>query len=186
MAMVLGMSAVTFRGLFEGISVHLVGNAIVIGGMVAIAMTMVTELAAFRASKIRIELSQSSLSAVDDMLCEYAERHSWTEEGKNRLRLVGEEVMLSLLNEEEDDPTEQKRKVVATIRPDGGLAELEIMVASGDAIEGNIENHIAYLGQDQALEEEQELSVRVLGHYASSVQHRKYYGIDIVSCRVEK
>lgn len=185
-SMVLGMSAVTFSGLFEGISVHLVGNAIVIGGMAAIAMTVVTELSGFRARKIRVELSQSSLSAVDDLLCQYADRYSWTEEGKNRLRLVGEEVMLSLLKEEGNLPTDQKRKLVATIRPDSGVAELEIMVASGDAIKGNIENHMAYLGQEQALEEEQELSVRVLRHYASSVHHRKYYGIDIVSCRVER
>ena len=102
------------------------------------------------------------------------------------MRLVGEEVMLSLLNEERDVPADQKRMVVATIRPDSGSAELEIMVASDDAIEGNIENRMAYLGQEQALEEEQELSVRVLRHYASSVRHRKYYGIDIVSCRVER
>ena len=185
-SMVLGMTAVTFGGLFEGISVHLVGNAIVIGGMTAIAMTAVTELSGFRSKKIRIELSQSSLSAVDDLLCQYADRHAWTEEGKNRLRLVGEEVMLSLLNEEKEMAADQKRKVVAKIRPDSGVAELEIMVASGDAIEGNIENHMAYLGQEQAVEEEHELSVRVLRHYASSVHHRKYYGIDIVSCRVER
>ena len=71
-----------------------------------------------------------------------------------------------------DAPVERKRRLVATIRPDGASAELEIVVASDDAIQGNIENRIAYLGQDQALEDEQELSVRILRHYASSVHHR--------------
>ena len=94
--------------------------------------------------------------------------------------------MLSLLNEEDGGPVDQKRSLVATIRPDSGSVELEIVVASDDAIQGNIENRMAYLGQDQALEDEQELSVRILHHYASSVHHRKYYGIDIVSCRVDK
>ena len=93
---------------------------------------------------------------------------------------------MSLLEEERDSPAEQKRSLVATIRPDSGSAELEIVVASDDAIQGNIENRMAYLGQDQALEDEQELSVRILRHYASSVHHRKYYGIDIVSCRVDQ
>ena len=67
--------------------------------------------------------------------------------------------MLSLFNEESDGPVEQKRRLVATIRPDGGSAELEIVVASDDAIQGNIENRMAYLGHDQALEDEQQLSV---------------------------
>ena len=97
-----------------------------------------------------------------------------------------EEVILSLLNEEDEGPAEQKRRLVATIRPDSGSAELEIVVASDDAIQGNIENRMAYLGPDQALDDEQQLSVRILRHYASSVHHRKYYGIDIISCRVDK
>ena len=184
--MVLGLSAGTISGFFEGITTHLVGNAIVIGGMAAVGMTAFTELSGFRAKKLRIDLSESSLPAVDDFLCQFADGHSWTKEGENRLRLVGEEVILSLLKEEKDDSAEQKRRLVATIRPDSGSAELEIVVASDDAIQGNIENRMAYLGQDQALEDEQQLSVRILRHYASSVHHRKYYGLDIISCRVDK
>ena len=185
-SIVLGLSAGTFSGFFEGITIHLVGNTIVIGGMAAIAMTLFTEISGFRASKLRIDLAESSLPDVDDFLCQFADRHSWSDEGKNRLRLVGEEVMLSLVNEETDGPAEQKRRLIATIRPESSSAELEIVVASDDAIQGNIENRMAYLGPDQALEDEQQLSVRILSHYASSVQHRKYYGIDIISCRVDK
>ncbi len=185
-SMVLGLSAGAFSGLFEGIIVHLVGNPIVVGGMAAIGMTVFTELSSFRAKKLRADLSHSSLPAIDDFLCRFADSLSWTEAGKNRLRLVGEEIILSLLNEEDDDAADEKRSIVATIRPDSGSVELEIVVASDDAIQGNIENRMAYLGQDQALEDEQQLSVRILRHYASSVHHRKYYGIDIVSCRVDK
>ncbi len=185
-SMVLGLSAATLSGLFEGVTIHLVGNSIVVGGMAAIVMTTFTELSALRAKKLRIDLSQSSLPAVDGFLCRFADGHNWTEEGKNRLRLVGEEVMLSLLNDENYDTAEQKRKLVATLLPDSGSAELEIVVASDDAIQGNIENRMAYLGQDPALEDEDQLSVRILRHYASSVHHRKYYGLDIISCRVDK
>ena len=185
-SIVLGLSAGILSGFFEGITSLVVGNAIVVGGMAAIVMTVFTELSGLRARKLRVELSQSSLPAVDDFLCQFADGHSWTEEGKGRLRLVGEEVMLSLFNEENGGPAEQKRRLVATIRPDSGSAELEIVVASDDAIQGNIENRMAYLGHEQALEDEQQLSVRILRHYASSVHHRKYYGVDIISCRVDK
>ncbi len=185
-SMVLGLSAVAFRDLFGGTIGHLVGNTIVVGGMAAIMMTIFTELSGFRAKKLRVDLSQSSLPAVDDFLCQFADRHSWPDEGKNRLRLVGEEVMLSLFNEENDGPADRKRRLVATIRPDVGSAEIEIVVASDDATQGNIEDRMAYLGQDQSLEDEGQLSLRILSHYASSVHHRKYYGIDIISCRVDK
>ena len=185
-SMVLGLSAGVLSGFFDGITSHVVGNTIVMGGMTAIVMTAVTELSGFRAKKLRVDLSESSLHAFDDFLRQFADGHSWTEEGKNRLCLVGEEVILSLLNEENDGSVEQKRRLVATIRPDSASAEIEIVVASDDAIQGNIENRIAYLGDGHALEDEQQLSVRILRHYASSVHHRKYYGIDIISCRVDK
>ena len=93
---------------------------------------------------------------------------------------------MSLLKDENGDDGEGERRMVATLRPDSRSAELEIVVASADAIQGNIEDRIAYLGHDQALEDEQQMSVRILRHYASSVHHRKYYGIDIISCRVDK
>ena len=185
-SMVLGLSAGAISGLFEGVTIHLVSNPIVVGGMAAIAMTIFTEVSGFRARKLRVDLSQDSMPAVYDFLGQFADSRSWTEEGKNRLRLVGEEVILSLIQEEDDGPAEQKRRLLATIRPDGGSAELEIVVASDDAIQGNIENRMAYLGQEQALEDEGQLSFRILRHFASSVHHRKYYGIDIISCRVDR
>ena len=195
-SMVLGLSAGIFSGIVEGISSQLVGNTIVIGGIAAIGMTLLTEISSFRTRKLRVDLSHSCLPAIDEFLSQFAERHSWTEEGKNRLRLVGEEVVLSLVEEGGDgpDPGEresgsspvEKRGLVAAIRSDSDSAELEILVASEGSIEGNIENRMAYMGEEQALEDERELSFRILRHYASSVNHRKYYGLDIITCRVEK
>ena len=185
-SMVLGLSTGVFSGLLEGTPSHLVGNTIVVGGMAAMGMTAFTELSSLRAKKLRTDLSESSVPVVDDFLRKFASDHSWTEEGGNRLRLVGEEVILSLLNEEEEGPAGQERRLVATVRPEIGSAEIEIVVASNDAIQGNIENRMAYLEQDQALEDEQQMSVRILRHYASSVHHRKYYGVDIISCRVDR
>ncbi len=183
-SMVLGLSAGIFSGLIEGVTSQLVGNTIVVGGIAAIGMTLFTELSSFHIRKLRVDLSQSSLPAVDDFLGQFADRHSWTEEGKNRLRLVGEEVVLSLLEEEGDETAGQKRRLVATIRPESGSAELEIVVASDDAVQGNIEDRMAYMHEGESLEDGQGTSLRILRHYASSVHHRQYYGIDIISCRV--
>lgn len=193
-SMLSGMSAGAFSELFDGLASHLVDNAIVVGGIAAVGMTVITELSTFRSKKLQTGLSRSCLPSVDDFLCQFADRHSWAEKSKNRLRLVGEEAILSLLEQEDDSPTElddgsptgQKRRLVATIRPKSSSAELEIVVGSNDAIRGNIGDRIAYLSLNQTLEDEHDLSIRILRHYASSVHHRKYYDIDVISCRVDK
>ncbi len=185
-SVVLGLSAGTFSGFVEGITSQLVGNTLFFGGTAALVMTILAEVTSIHARKLRVDLARSSLPAIDDLLSRFADRHSWTEEGKNRLRLVGEEVVLSLLEEENDAATGRTRRLVASIRPDSGSAELEIVVASDDVIQGNIEDRMAYLSEDQGLVDEQELSTRILRHYASSVHHRKYYGIDVVNCRVDR
>ena len=186
-SVVLGLSAGFFSGLIDGISGQLVGNTIVVGGFAAIGMTLVTELWRPRVKKLRVDLSESSLPAVDEFLSQYADRYSWGEISKNRLRLVGEELMLSLMEERSGEQSEQPRRLVTAIRPEGGAAELEFVVAADDAAQGNIENRMAYLDEEQGLlGDEENLSVRLLRQYASSVNHRQYYGIDIISCRVEK
>ena len=190
-SMVLGLSAGIFSGLAEGITSQLVGNTIVVGGIAAIGMTLFNELLNLRVRKLRVDLSETSLPALDDFLRQFADRYSWTDRGSNRLRLVGEEVTLSLLEEERDlsDPGEgDKRSMVITIRPETRSAELEIVVASDDSVHGNIENRMAYMDEKQVMSDEQgisEMSIRILRQYASSVHHRQYYGIDIISCRVD-
>ena len=183
-SMVLGLSAGIFSGLTEGITSQLVGNTIVVGGLAAIGMTLLNELPSFRIKRLQVDLSEASLPAVDNFLSQFADSHSWTEKGKARLRLVGEEVLLSLLEEENDGQAEQKRRLVATIRPESSSAELEIVVASDDAVQGNIESRMMYLDEGQALEDDQGMSIRILRQYASSVHHRQYYGVDIITCRV--
>ena len=186
-AVVSGLSAGFFSGIIEGISGQLVGNTIVVGGFAAISMTIVSEIWRPRMRKLRVELSQSSLTPVDEFLSQFADRHSWSEASKNRLRLVGEELMLSLMAEESSTEAGQNRRLVAAIRHENGAAELEFVIATDDATKGNIENRMAYLDVEQALlAGEDDLSVRLLRQYASSVSHRQYYGIDIVSCRVEQ
>lgn len=185
-SMVLGLSAGAVAGLFGGAVALLAGNPICLGGAAAIVLTAVSELSGFRARKLRVDFSPAALPAVDSLILEFADRHAWTEEATGRLRLVGEEAALSLLDEEIEGAADLERTLVASIRRDGGAAELELVVVSDDAIEGNIEERIAYLGEAQALEDERQLSVRILRHYASSVHHRKYYGMDIVSCRVDR
>jgi hypothetical protein len=51
--------------------------------------------------------------------------------------------------------------------------------------EENLETRLAYLSEQPEIEDERELSFRLLRHYASSVRHHKYHNIDIVTVQVE-
>ena len=185
-SLVLGISAGSFTGLLAGIAGELIGSAIIVGSVAAISMTLYTEFVGYRRRKLQIELTPSSLPAVDGFLGEFASRHGWSEAASNRLRLVGEEVLLSLLNQDDSAESGQERKLMATIHSDGQAAEIEIVVIADTQSAGNIEDRLAYLNDDLVLEDAEQLSMRLLRHYASSVHHRKYHGIDIITCRVDK
>ena len=74
------------------------------------------------------------------------------------------------------------RQLVMNVRMDDGAAEIEFIAASD---EENIEDQIAHLSEDPYGSDEHRVSIRLLRHYASSVQHRKYEGVDIVTVRAE-
>ncbi len=102
-----------------------------------------------------------------------------------RLVLVGEETLSNLLTEaEEEDESggDQARRLIVIARPDGRGAELEFISASGGE---NLEDQLAYLGETPDISDGREMSFRLLRHYASSVRHQKYHGVDIVTVNVE-
>ena len=51
--------------------------------------------------------------------------------------------------------------------------------------EENLADRLAYLNEEDESVDEREISFRLLRHYASSVRHQKYQGMDIVTVRVE-
>ena len=54
------------------------------------------------------------------------------------------------------------------------------------ATEGeNLEDRLAYMGEAPEISDGREISFRLLRHYASSVRHQKYHGVDIVTVRVD-
>ena len=191
-SLVFGISSGGMAGVIGGVWADLISSAVNVGGVSAILMTVFVELTGnLRRRRVRAEMGPDAFRSVDGMLREFASRNSWTEEAANRLLLVGEETLLSLSAPEDGAaPASAEsgagRRLVATIAPDGDTAELEIVAYSTGADDGgNIEDRMAYL-EGFALDNEGEISLRILQHYASSVNHRRYYGIDVITVRVDK
>ena len=189
--LVMGLSAGSFGTLIQGDASYVFGNPIVMGAATALGIAIFVELSNVRNRPIRVDLAPSALPAVDEYLSRFADRYKWAEDAKNRLRLVGEETLLILLDQEDHQTSGEGsngnvRRLTATVHRDQGSAEVEFVVVSDDAGEGNLENRLAFLTDEFVLEDdEREISMRVLRHSASSVKHRKYHGIDVISCRVE-
>ena len=164
--------------LGEGFLGVLLGNGMTSGALVAVIMMVFLELTGPRRKRLRVPLDMDALPQLSDFLGGFAKRAGWNETSSERLVLVGEETLTSMLAQEGDEP----RRLVVSARVGAGGAELEFVSAAG---EENIEDRLAYLGEKPDADDGEEISFRLLRHYASSVRHQKYHDVDIVTVQVE-
>ena len=86
------------------------------------------------------------------------------------------------MTSDDDDPElASGRRLVVTTRSVGGGAELEFVSATE---EENLEDRLAYMGENPDVSDGRDISFRLLRHLSSSVKHQKYHGVDIVSVNV--
>ena len=159
------------------------GNAVLTGGLSAILMTGFMELVRPARRRLRVDLAVSALPEINGFLRRLVADRGWNDASADRLCLVGEEVLLSLLGELEPGRAVDGRSLTILARPDARTVDLEFLATPQDK---NIEDRMAYLGEQTELSGDHEISFRLLRHYASTVRHRKYHGIDIVTVQVER
>ena len=138
-------------------------------------MTWFSELVRPRAGRLQVPLSEDDLPEIDGFMQQAAAKLSWDESATQRLRSVGEETLWSLLRSTGDAEPGTLRRLTIIARPGSGGMELEFF----SSLEGqNLQDLLAYLSHEIALESE--ASFRLLHHYAQSVRHQKYHGVDVV------
>ena len=156
-------------------------NGMTAGGFVAVLMTLFTDLTKLR-RRLEVEFDVSALPKIRKFLIGFASHSGWDTEMANRLDAASEETLLTLIRRDEAGKGRKRRLLMVAYKEDGG-AVLEFVASTG---EENLQDRIALLGTriDEALVE-QEASLRLLRHLASSVRHQQYHGTDIVTVRVE-
>ena len=160
----------------------LLSDGITAGGLMVVGLTVFMELTGPRRRHIDMELAIASLPKLEAFLSECAARLRWSAEATQRLGLIGEEALTSLVQQREDSATHTERRLHVIARQDGGAVDLEFMAAVG---EENLEDHMALLGEHVETPNERELSLRLLRHFASSVRHQQYHNVDILTVRVD-
>ena len=171
--------------LGDGFLSVLLGNGMTSGALVAVILMVLIKLTSPRRKRLEIALDSDALPSLTEFLREFASRAGWNAASTERLVLVAEETLTSLLSEggeyPETDEWDRPRRLVVTARTGVGGAELEFVSAS----EGeNLEDRLPYLGETPDIPDSREISFRLLRHYASSVRHQKYHGVDIVTVSV--
>ena len=160
----------------------LLGNGMTVGVLAAILLTSFVELTSPRRRRLEAELDISALPKIDAFLRELVSRLGWNDTSTARLRSAGEETLLTLLRQDDDDAAATETHLIVVARPAGSMIELDFI---GVSERENIEDRLAYLSDQPEIPDEREISFRLLRHYASSVRHQKYHGIDIVTVQVE-
>ena len=171
-----------FGDLLGGAWAMMWRNAVFTGGLAAIVMTSFMELLRPPRRRLQADLDVSALPEIDGFMRQLAADKGWNEASADRLRLVAEEVLMSLVGKTEPADAGSRRRLTIVALPDVKTVDLEFLATPQDE---NIEDRIAYLGEQAELREEHEMSFRLLQHYASTVRHRKYHGVDIVTVQVE-
>ena len=173
-------NGVIFPAIVSGFAGGIFANGITSGGLAAIFMTLIVNLSGPRPARMETGFAVSQLPEVREFLNRFASRNGWDDAMANRLDAVAEETLLTLLRPEEESGTPRRLRLSA-LKGEGG-AVLEFIVSPRGE---NVQERMAVLGapgDDASVE--QEVSLRLLRHLASSVRHQQYHDLDIVTVQV--
>ena len=163
----------------------LIDNGMLAGALAAVLMTRFVELTSRgRRARLRVDLHPSSVGEMDGFLRGFAADIGWDATAAQRLRAAGEETLMSLLQQADDRPVADTPSLIVVARHSGAVVEMEFLAVFD---EQNLEDRLAHLSEESqstAGLEEGEISLRLLRHYASSVHHQKFHGLDVVTVQV--
>lgn len=161
----------------------LFSNAMTTGGLAVILMTLFLTMMEPRGSGLDATLARSALPGIQEFLRSFAARQGWGDRMAARLEAVAEEAILSMRTEGDGEERAPPRRLRLVARREKAGAVLEFTAAPR---EDNIQDRLAVLGDPgDDLAAEQDVSLRLLRHLASSVRHQQYHDVDIVTVRVK-
>lgn len=166
---------------------NLIWIAVGIGVLVVVLYTLVTLFfgwGKWRSSRqnIDMELEVGVRLRLDAFLREFASRMKWSGESTDRLCSAAEEAFMSLVRQDEELADAGSRQLRVAIRRDDDAAEMEFIAAPQGT---NLEEQMGLIRDRDTPVTGRELSLRLLRHHASSVSHRQYHAIDLLTVRVK-
>ena len=169
-----------FPEFFAEFAEGLFQNGMTAGGATAILLTVFLDVAKPRRRHMEVPFDDAAIRPISAFLRQFATSSGWSAAMAQRLDAVGEETVLTLLENQDD---KQSRRLRLSVSRDEGGASLEFVVASGEEI--NLEDRISRLGEHTTgTSLGHEASLRLLRHLASSVHHQQYHDTEVVTVKV--
>lgn len=174
-----------FPDFFADFAGGLLSNGMTAGGLTVILLTALTMP---RLARFSGRLDVAELPAISEFIRRFARRQG-LEASVERMEAASEETLLMLLEARGAGPAEEhdaeRRALLVTARRDAGDAVLQFKAAAPGQEDLNLQDRLALLGDEaQSGPEEQEISLRLLRHLASSVRHQQFRNVDIVTLKV--
>ncbi|MYA88167.1 MAG: hypothetical protein F4X97_06900 [Boseongicola sp. SB0662_bin_57] len=175
-------NGVIYPEFFADFAGGLFQNGMTAGGASAILLTVFLDATKPRRRRMEVvALDESALGPMSAFLRQFAMSDGWGAAMAQRLDAVGEETLLTLL---ENQTGKRSRNLRLSVSREDGGAVLEFVVASGDEI--NLEDRISRLGEHTTgTSLGHEASLRLLRHLASSVHHQQYHDTEVVTVKVK-
>lgn len=162
--------------------VTLLTDGISVGALAALVFTGFVEITGPRPRRLTAALDPDAVPTIEAFLKDLAVRRGWSGRSTDRLIGAAEEAVLLLLEESGARDHAAPPRLRLTARTGRRSAELEFVAAGGDT---NIEDRLALVVGPVETPREEEVSLRLLRHYARTVRHRKYHNVDIVTLTVD-
>ena len=165
-------------------------NGMTAGGIAAILMSGLMALFRGFKKKLVTVLDSEAIRQIDRFIADYGDSARFEEEVVNRLRLVSEEVITSLLMndqtlEEEEANMPPYRDLQLAISREGREMVLEFVASAGS---DNLEDRLFVLENTQnmsSISTQQEISLKIISELSSQVTHQQYQTTEYVTVRVD-
>ena len=172
-----------FPEYLHGTLGELLENGVTTGCGMVIVLTLFLRLTGSRPQRFKTAVHLEALPKIDTFLSEFAARKRCGPEWAEQLRAVGEEALLTFIQQKDDEKAREERQMLLIARKNGRAIDLEFIVSANKA---NLEDQMAVLSEQAAkIPNEDELSLRLLQHHATSVRHQQFHDTDVVTVRVE-
>ena len=183
-----------YLGYFTPFLARMLESGVAAGGLTMIGFTFLTDRVGRHRVRLETTLNADAIPKIRDFVEGFAGRQGWDVQMIDRMSQVAEETLLTLLPGGDgfggiaDDDVEATangptRRLRLVAQRAGEGAELEFLAASDD---GNIEDRMALLTAPTSEPREQEFSLRLLRHLATSVRHEQYHDTDVVTVRIDE
>lgn len=158
-------------------------NGTTSGGITAILLMALLSLRHRARDRISMPLSPDSLGPLREVVQSFCKRLGWDSRAENRVMLAAEEALVFLLDNRARTGDTKPTQLQVRLREIDGEAEIEYVSAPADS---NIESALASLPEQQdSVDLESELSLRLLRGMTRELRHMQYHGVDYLMIRLD-